>query len=461
MISPLFSLRLSTGRSPWQTAAAVLAISLTFCAERARAATSWDGKAAAEYVLSVFPDRPEAIYKKGETVTFQIDLQHNKQPATEGSVDWKISKDEVAPPIQTGTAKLENGKAVITGKLDEPGILHCEVIYKQDKTLFKAMAGAAFDVTELKPSLPVPDDFDAFWAAKKKEIAAVPLNAKLTPVPLPPNRDGVETFAYQADSIGGPSTGFYGRPLGAKPKSLPALIFVPGAGVRSANLDAAAGWAKSGMLLMDLNAHAIPNGESKEFYAGLDAGELKDYRTRGRESRDTYYFLGVYDRILQAMRFLTEQPEWDGKTLIVAGVSQGGGLAIATAALEPRTSYLIAFVPGLCDHSGMLANRIAGWPKAVLKGADGQPDPKILEAMRYYDSANFATRVKAPAHVEIGFLDVTCPATSSYTAYNNLPGKKEVVNHPNNGHDLGLQVWSDMRKLVLAHIAEQSKTPAP
>ena len=365
MITPLFFLRAQTRHTPWQAAAALLSLLLAICADSSRAATSWDGKTPTEYVLSVFPDRPDAIYKKGETVTFQIDLQHNQQPATEGSVDWKISKDE-ATPIQTGTVKLENGKATIPGKLDEPGILHCEVTYKHDKTPYKAIAGAGFDLTEIKPSLPVPEDFDDFWAAKKKEIAAVPLNGKLTPVPLPPNRDGVETFAYQADSIGCPSTGFYGRPLGAKPKSLPAVIFLPGAGVRSANLDAAASWAKSGMLLLDLNAHAIPNGESKEFYAGIDAGELKDYRTRGRESRDTYYFLGVYYRILQAIRFLTEQPEWDGKTLIVAGVSQGGGLSIAAAALDPRVSYMIAFVPGLCDHSGMLANRIAGWPKAVI-----------------------------------------------------------------------------------------------
>jgi cephalosporin-C deacetylase-like acetyl esterase len=107
-----------------------------------------------------------------------------------------------------------------------------------------------------------------------------------------------------------------------------------------------------------------------------------------------------------------------------------------------------------------VAGRIAGWPKVVPKGPDGKPDPAALETMRYYDSVNFATRVKAPAHVEVGFQDVICPPTSAYAAYNSIPGKKEMVNDPTHGHDLGPRVWSDMRKLVLAHIAEQAKAPA-
>jgi cephalosporin-C deacetylase-like acetyl esterase len=283
------------------------------------------------------------------------------------------------------------------------------------------------------------------------------MNAKLTPVALPANRTGVELFEYQADSVGVPSVGYFGRPIGAQPKSLPAVLFVPGAGVRSANLDAAAGWSKNGMLFIDLNAHGIADGQPATFYSALDSGELKDYRTRGRESRDTYYFLGVYFRVLRAMDFLTAQPEWDGKTLVISGVSQGGGLALAGAALEPRVTYVIAVVPGLSDQSGIVAHRIGGWPRVIPLGTDGKPDPKVLEALRYYDSVNFATRIHVPGHFEVGFLDVVCPATCSYAAYNQFAGKKEMVNHPNNGHDVGPQIWSDMRKLILAHCAEQAK----
>ncbi len=184
---------------------------------------------------------------------------------------------------------------------------------------------------------------------------------------------------------------------------------------------------------------------------------MKDYRTRGRESRDTYYFLSMELRVLRALDFLASQPEWDGRTLIISGVSQGGGLAYAGAALDSRVTLMIAHVPGMSDHSGMLAGRIAGWPKAVPKLADGTPDPKVIEALRYFDSANFATRVKAPAYCEVGFIDVVCPPTCSYVDYNNLKGIKEIKNFPNNGHDVGPEVWSTMKQRVLAHIAEQAK----
>ena len=432
-----------------------LAIGLLMTAS-SYAASSWDGKAVVEYVLTAQTDRPDALYHPGETVTFNIVLEQNKQPAKEEKVDWTISKDGVEP-IRKGTLALNGGKGSITGTLAEPGFLHCEVVFQRDTTKLTAISAAGIDPLFIKPSLPVPADFDEFWAEKKKALALVPINAKLTPVPLPAERTGVELFEYQADSIGAPSMGYFGRPEGAKPKSLPACLFVPGAGVRSANLDGTAAWSKNGMLFIDLNAHGIPDGQPAAFYSALDAGELKDYRTRGRDSRDTYYFLGVYYRMLRALDFLTAQPEWDGKTVILAGVSQGGGLALAGAALDPRVTYMIALVPGLSDHSGGVIDRIAGWPKAIPKDATNKPDAKVTEVMRYFDTVNFATRIKIPGHFEVGFLDVTCPPTCSYAAYNNFAGPKDIVNFPNNGHDLGPQVWNDMRKLILAQIALQAK----
>ena len=419
----------------------------------ADAASSWDGKAPVDYVLSVDTDHADALYHQGETVTFKVQLQHEQKPAATEEVEWTLSMDGVAP-ITTGKVTLKDGAAMLTGSLKQPGFLQCKVSFKDAKTTITALAAAGVDLTQLKPSMPAPSDFDAFWAAQKKRLAAVPMNTKLIPVTPPANRTGVETFSFQVDSIGAPSTGFYGRPIGGKPKSLPAVLFVPGAGVRSANLDGMAGWAKSGLLVAEINAHGIPNGETSQFYGALDAGELKDYRTRGRESRDTYYFQGVYFRMLRALEFLTEQPEWDGKTLIILGGSQGGGLSLAGAALEPRVSFIVSNVPGLTDHTGMVAGRIAGWPKAIPKGADGKPDPKILEALRYYDGVNFAARIKVPVHMEVGFIDVICPATCSYVAYNNLTCKKEMVNHIDRGHDIGPQIWNDMRKLTLAHAAE-------
>ena len=52
----------------------------------------------------------------------------------------------------------------------------------------------------IKPSLPVPDDFEAFWRAQKQKLAAVPLKAHLTPV-TSPSPWMASTEAFQTNSI--------------------------------------------------------------------------------------------------------------------------------------------------------------------------------------------------------------------------------------------------------------------
>ena len=438
---------------------------LPFTVAPAWAVSSWDGKAPAEYILNADVDRPDAKYHKGDTVTFTLKLEHNNQPATTETVDYVITKDGYLPPskepISKGTVNLVDGKATVTATLDEPGFLLCTATFKKDKTVFTAPVAAAIDPQEIKPSMPVPDDFDAFWAEKLKQLAAVPINATLTPIPALPDRPNAEMFEMQADCVGKPVTGYYARPVGAKPKSCPALLMVPGAGVLSCAPINAARWGDKGFLTLDVNAHGIPNGKPKEFYAELAAGELKDYRTHGRESRDTYYFLGMYLRVVRALDFLASQPEWDGHTLFIEGVSQGGAQAIAGAALDPRVSFLLAGFPAMSDHSGMVANRIAGWPKMVAVGPDGKPDPASLETSRYFDSVNFASRVKAPTYYYLGYIDIVTPPTGAYAAYNAIPGKKELVEDPIHGHGRdNPEFWSTVSKVTLEQAKAQGATPS-
>jgi cephalosporin-C deacetylase-like acetyl esterase len=411
-------------------------------------------KPATNYVLSVNTDHADALYKKGESVSFQVALQLDKQPVSGVEVSYTMSKDGVAPIIN-GKAKLENGKATITGQLDEPGFLICRVTYQTNKLNFSSLGGAGIDPTQIKPSLPVPDDFDAFWQEKKAQLAAVPGSPNLTPVKSPVA--GVETFDLQAASIGKPVSGYFARPADAKPRSLPAILLVHGAGVRSASLGGAANWAKQGLLALDINAHGIPNGQPEKYYTDLANGELKDYRAIGRDSRDTIYFMGMCLRLIRAIDFLTAQTDWDGKTVIVYGSSQGGLQAIAAAGLDKRVTFIAAGVPAGCDHSGVAVNRVNGWPKIVPNDKDGKPDAKVLNAARYIDCMNFATRTKAGGIFTVGFIDGTCPPTSVYAAYNNFSGKKEIFNDIKAGHTNTPKASEAMRQAALKHLAEQKK----
>lgn len=385
--------------------------------------------AAPVVTLKVTADNEDAIYHPGENIDFTIEATQDNQPLAEGMVVCTFSKDG----WQSQPAKMvmvKDGKAVLSGKLDEPGFLQLRV------TLGKttALGAAGCDPLALNPSLPVPDDFDQFWDAQKSALAKVALNSKLTEVKAPVA--GVDAFDVQIDCLGKPVSGYFGRPQNAKPKSLPAILFVHGAGVRSAILGSTSWAAKEGgMLALDINAHGIPNGQPAEFYTALAEGELKNYNKRGREDREECYFKGMFLRLIRAIDFLTAQPEWDGKTVIVYGSSQGGYQALAATGLDARVTFICAGVPAGCDHTGYAANRISGWPKLVPTDAEGKPDPQVLQVSRYFDCVNFAARAKCQgAAVTVGFIDTVCPPTSVYAAYNALPVSKQIHADVDAGH---------------------------
>lgn len=399
-------------------------------------------------------DHADALYRRGETVTFAFQFEVEGKPG-DGELDWVLTQDGIDLK-RSGKAKLENGRATITGSLDTPGFLQCKATVTRGANKVTALAGAGIEPTAIKPSQPVPEDFVAFWTGKKKELAAIPVNARLTPVKSP--QTNVEVFDVQADCVGAGVSGYFARPTGAKPKSLPIILMVHGAGVSSSNLGGAAAWAKEGALAMDINAHGLPNGKPKEFYEALAAGELKDYRTRGRESRETIYFLGMYLRLVRAIDFLTAQPEWDGRTVVVSGSSQGGAQAIAAAGLDPRVSFFVAGVPAGNDHTGSLAGRIAGWPKFIKTGEKAPPE--VVTAVRYFDGVNFAALTKARGFFTVGFIDTTCPPTSVYAAYNALGTQKGIFNDIPSGHTNSPAASKAMREATLKHFAEMKTAGA-
>ena len=403
------------------------------------------------FTRTITTDRADCSYRRGERVTFTIAVSLKGVPVSDAKVKWTLSNDgkDIG---QSGELKLVDGKGTVTGKLNEPGFLQCRAdITPPGEKVKTIRAAAAIDALEIKPSLPAPDDFDAFWAAEKKQLAAVPLNVRITPVKSP--QPGVECFDVQADGLGFPVSAYLARPSGAKAKSLPAIVLTHGSGVASSRLSIAALWAKEGLLALDFNAHGLPNGQPPDFYAQLSSGRLKEYYWKGRDSREDTFFHTLYLRLQRALDVATAQPEWDGRTLVVCGRSQGGGQAIVAGGLDPRVTFIAAEIPAFCDHTGIVEGRINGWPRLIPNETE-MPEEKAVNAVRYYDAVNFATRTKAQAFITTGFIDIVCPPTGVYAAYNQLSGKKHIWNHLDTGHISRKDYDEGVRNAVLAYLKE-------
>ena len=411
------------------------------------------------YAVKLSTERAGAVYETGEEVKFIVRVTCGDELVDNGEVSYVLD-DEGPNQLGSGSVALAGKPAVISGRMAKPGFLRCRVTFKPaDGKPAGAVAGAAISPEEIEPSLPVPDDFDAYWSDQKEQLARVPMKADLTPVESPGGE--IECFDVEIECLGGaPVSGYFGRPKGAEPKSLPAILWVHGAGVRSSSLGNAITGANLGMLSMDINAHGIPNGKPGQYYSDLARGELANYPHRGRESRDTCYFRGMYLRLARAIDFLASQPEWDGEVLAVVGHSQGGGQALVAGGLDDRVSFVATGVPAICDHTGMAIGRINGWPKLVPNGPDGKPDPGILEASRYVDAVNFASRSKADAIMSVGFIDSVCPPTTCYAAYNRLQGKKQILHEPFMGHAAPGHIQEAFLKAIRAHVEQHAAETA-
>lgn len=401
-------------------------------------------------------ENPAAKREVGEITRFTAMVSQGGQPLDVGSVIYTLSDDGYAP-LETETLALTGKPLMVVGKLERPGFLRCEVrVTRPDGQLIdgaRAMAAVAVAPEKITPSREAPMDFEAFWSEQKQRLAAVPTEAEL--VAEQTAEKDVELYDVKVRTESEwPVSGYFARPSGATPGSLPAVLWVHGAGVRGASAPKAVAGAKDGFLSLDINAHGIENGQPEAYYRMLegDGGRLKDYRYQGRENRDGMYFRGMFLRLVRAIDFLASQQEWDGRVMAVVGHSQGGAQALVAGGLDDRVTFVGAGVPAMCDHTGMLRRRIAGWPKLVPMQPDGRPDPVVAEVASYFDVVNFAARCHADAVVSVGFIDTTCPPTSCYVAINQLRGEVEILNEPTMGHAAPAEIQARFREALKSHV---------
>jgi cephalosporin-C deacetylase-like acetyl esterase len=382
--------------------------------------------------IQVRPDRDTGVYDPGQTVTWNVEVSNDKKPCA-GKVSYRVrlgGLDEIAK----GDAELADGKAAITGTRADPGALLLEVRYKgpQDAKETTGLGGAIFAPDTIAVSMPPPDDFDKFWSDKIAALNAIPMNVQLTPVDI--GQKGIEYFKITLDNINGSKIhGQLAKPAGGS--NLPALLQVQWAGVYKLERGWVTDQARNGWLAMNIEAHDLPIDEAPEFYKKQAETALNDYPGIGNDNRETAYFLRMFLSCYRAVEYLTTQrPDWNKKTVLVHGGSQGGYQTLVIAGLHPAVTAFAASVPAGCDHTGKAAKRAPGWPNWASRTWQKKDYNKMLETSRYFDAMNFAARIKCPGIIGVGLIDVTCPPEGVLATCNRIQGPHKVVIMPLAGH---------------------------
>jgi cephalosporin-C deacetylase len=375
----------------------------------------------------ISPDHKDWTYKLNEEAKFAVQVLKYGNLVENVTVDYETGP-EALPDVKKEGVVLKNGKTEFSGTMKVPGFYRVRVFAVVDGKRYEGLATAGFEPDKIQPTVKDPADFDAFWTNAISEARKVNLEPRITMMPERCTSDvNVFHISFQNEASGSRIYGILAIPK--KPGKYPAILKVPGAGIRPYAGDTRL--AALGFITLEIGIHGIPVNLDPQVYFDLNGGALNGYNSIKMNDRNTHYYKRVYLGCVRAVDFIFSLPEFNGADVAVTGGSQGGALTIVTAGLDKRIKYMAALYPALCDHTGYLNKRAGGWPH-YFKNAE--PKPGEVETLGYYDVVNFARRVSIPGFYTWGYNDLTCPLTSMYSAYNVISSPKELQIFQETGH---------------------------
>lgn len=284
-------------------------------------------------------------------------------------------------------------------------------------------------------------DHDAFWATTLEESRALASPPVITPIDV--GLRTVETFDVTY-------SGYKGQPIKAwlivpKERSgpLPCVVeYIGYGGGRGFATDwllwASAGYAHFVMDTRGQGSSWSP-GDTPDLEVDGGGPQSPGFMTRGIGSKETYYYRRVFTDAVLAVDAAQSLPEIDATKIAVGGGSQGGGITLAVTGLRNDLAAAIPDVPFLCHYrrateiSDSDPYKEIGRYLAIHRDqVDG-----VFETLSYFDGVNFSARAQAPALFSTALMDIVCPPSTVFAAFNHYTGAKDIRVWPYNGHEGG------------------------
>lgn len=284
---------------------------------------------------------------------------------------------------------------------------------------------------------PKPHDFEEFWAKALHELERTDPQPELKPAAF--TAPGVECFDLYFSGVGGARIhSMYSRPKGKD--GLPAILRFHGYSGNSGDWYDKLGYAASGSAIAAMDCRG--QGGSSEDVSRVTGTTFQGHIVRGlQDGPDHLLFRQVYLDTVQLARVLMTFGEIDPKRIGVTGASQGGGLSLACAALEPRVTMVAPVYPFLCDFRRVWEMDLAKAAYEELTTFFRQFDPlhereeDIFTRLGYIDVQHLAERIKGRVLFTMSLMDTVCPPSTQFAAYNKIRSPKELLMYPDYGHE--------------------------
>lgn len=398
-------------------------------------------------VVSVTPDHQDWNYKVGEKASFVVNVRKSGTLLNQVKIDY-----EAGPVMYPNTKKtliLKDGTMKWSGEMKTPGFYRLKVVAHVDGKDYEGLCTAAFSPEKIKPFAQEPKDFDDFWKKALDEARQIDLNPTKVLLPERCTKDvNVYEISYHNNRWGSKMYGVLSVPV--KPGKYPALLRVPGAGVRPYSGDTYTATGKC--IVLEIGIHGVPVTMEQKVYDDLANAALNGYWDTNLENPDRNAYKRVVTGAVKGVDMIASLDEWDGKTLGVTGSSQGGFLSLAVAALDKRVTFLAAVHDAMCDYEAELHGVAGGWPHYFYHAKMNAITKARLEGARYYDGVNFARRITVPGWYSFGYNDEVVPPTSSYGLYNSVKAPKTLSLYQMTGHFWYQEQWDEWQEFLTNHL---------
>ena len=282
---------------------------------------------------------------------------------------------------------------------------------------------------------PTAEEIRSFWEQTRAGLAKIDADPSVEPVESsdPFAMEGAiktrTTHRVSMSSFEGRRIrAWYTVPSGQPPsRGWPTIMEVPGYGG-----------------ILPLPIHLVPYGYATLTLYPRGQGEsLKewqiDHGTRliyNVTDRERYYYRGAYMDCVRGVDFLCSRQEVDSSRIGVWGFSQGGGLSLATAALDGRIVACVAGVPWLCSFP--LAAEVTTTPYVELHDyLAAHPDQRdqALATLAYFDQVNLAEKIACPTLIASALTDQVHPLRTVMPVFEKIGALKSIVVYPDLDHE--------------------------
>lgn len=289
-----------------------------------------------------------------------------------------------------------------------------------------------------KGSSPCPKNFDEYWRTALAELAVTPPAPELCPANF--SAPGVDCFDLYFNGVRGAR--IHAKLLIPQNRQhCPAVLQFHGYTGSAGPWCEKLSYAGAGFVVAALDCRG--QGGTSQDTAGVLGPTMHGQIVRGlADEAENLLMRHIFLDTVQLARIVMDLPQVNPERVAVMGGSQGGGLSLACAALEPRIKKAAVDYPFLCDYKRVWQlNRTVQGAYSELRCFFRDFDPlhekedEIFERLGYIDVQNLVPQMKAETLMAIPLMDEVCPPSTQFAAYNKIAAKKRLCVYPDWGHE--------------------------